>query len=242
MNTKTVYLDYTSHPITVSIEGYDMIVVITQQHAVCNRCGNSYSEENPKVAENCCLSCFLGSNRSKTLTFLGLMEESETYHYKTYTFLDSRGYVYTSYDNSANDLRLSNSETLRHYGFTVPQYYLLDGKQKRLDPSDWRIHGNLTENSVIVIEYKESYGDQLHVCFLTSRDGGCMEMNKRRKEIRTLFKQARDIAEASKDQQGYYHIGDYTTYQLFDSHLYDIISDLASHEHDEAKKGWNLSE
>lgn len=51
------------------------------------------------------------------------------------------------------------------------------------------------------------------------------------KEYRDLFKQAKAIGEATKDEQGYYRVGEYQSSDLYESHLYIIISDLATQEY-----------
>jgi cAMP phosphodiesterase len=74
------------------------------------------------------------------------------------------------------------------------------------------------------------------IAYVTTKYGDTEEVNRRKGKFQKLFKQAREKAEASKDAQGYHLQDGITTYQLFDSHLYTIISDLLSSEYDQQRK------
>ncbi len=83
---------------------------------------------------------------------------------------------------------------------------------------------------MIVLTYHSSY-QGLSLVFLSCKDGTITEINRRMKEFRTLFKQAKEIGEATKDDKNFYHIGGYESSNLYESHLYIIISDIATQEY-----------
>ena len=57
---QTVFLErWHSYPLTVSDEGYALISDLVQQYLVCENCTQCYSELNPQVARNLCLSCLV---------------------------------------------------------------------------------------------------------------------------------------------------------------------------------------
>jgi hypothetical protein len=229
---KFVKLEYRQE-ISISDDAYAQIATLVVTGRVCKFCEHGYTEENPCVVRNTCLSCFLRRETSNKLTFVGELWESSSGD-KTYKFLDPHGYVYLSYSsNESNEVRQSNHQTILHWGFPVPETYTLKDKEKRLDPYYWHLYGGFRSAHAIVIEYRESHGDHLEVAFLAYKDDKLVELNKRRKQIQQLFKQAREKAEATKDTRGAYHPyedSDLTTYQLYDSHLYMLISQIVSEE------------
>src|SRR5947209_10741524 len=56
---ETIYLNFTSHPITVPLEVYEQVAALVQARRICQFCQSAYTKQNPMVAENCCLSCFV---------------------------------------------------------------------------------------------------------------------------------------------------------------------------------------
>ena len=95
---KEVYLDSTSHPLAITPQAYEQIVAIAQAHLICTYCFNGYTQENPQVAENVCLSCFLQhrTNTPTNLIFVSVVpsEYAERYGYTIYKFVDPQGYVH----------------------------------------------------------------------------------------------------------------------------------------------------
>jgi hypothetical protein len=85
--------------------------------------------------------------------------------------------------------------------------------------------------SVIVLKYKENYGDHIEAVFFVYKDKLAVEVNKRLKAVSQVFKQARLLLEATRDKQGRYLYdvdNDYHTYHLEESHLYPTIAELFS--------------
>src|SRR5438105_10865027 len=139
-----IYLDYHGHPQAITPQAYEQIVAIIKAHLICVYCCNGYSQENPQVAENVCLGCFLKArtNSPTDLTFVGEVpsEYAERYGYQVYTFMDGQGYVYlTNSQNKLND-RLDRDirQTLLHYGYSVPERYTLKGgREVDLNAHSW---------------------------------------------------------------------------------------------------------
>ena len=224
---KFIYLDSKYHEISVSDEAYALIEALVMSNRVCKRCSQPFTDENPLVAENECLSCFLTQESNKLLRFVGKLSDSPS-GYSTYQFLDPKGYIHLSY-TSSNKCEQSNFYTIRYWGFPVPTTLTRGNVDKILNSSNWHIYGNFRQNKAIVIKYHEYYGDHLVVAFLVYRDGRIIELNKRKGDIQRLFKRAREKLEATKDSQGAYHLGnDWTTYHIEDGQLYPVISELAS--------------
>jgi Fe-S cluster assembly scaffold protein SufB len=92
-------------------------------------------------------------------------EYATRYGYKTYTFLDSKGYVYLTHstnkhtDTVEQDIR----ETLQHYGYTLPKKYTLKGgTEVELESNSWRtVYGDFTSSPVVLVTYKEYYGNHI---------------------------------------------------------------------------------
>ncbi len=122
---KVLYLESTSHPLAITPQAYEQIVAIAQAHLICTYCFKGYMQENPQVAENVCLHCFL-QHRTNTPTNLLFVSEvpseyAERYGYKVYKFVDPQGYMYiTNSHNTLNDtLQRDIRATLLHYGYRV---------------------------------------------------------------------------------------------------------------------------
>src|SRR3989442_14105688 len=83
---KEIYLESTGHPLAITPQAYEQIVAIAQAHRICTYCFNGYTQENPCVAENVCLQCFLQrrTNSPTNLIFVGEVpsEYAERYGYK----------------------------------------------------------------------------------------------------------------------------------------------------------------
>jgi hypothetical protein len=221
------------HEYVVSDAVYPQIVALVEANLVCRTCEKAYTQDRPQVVLNTCVACFLRREQHQHLTYVGVLDTAYGIHHK---FVDPNGYIYVSYISSEKADR-SNYYTIKHYGFPVPTSYNRDGNDHRLDPYYWYIHGDFKTNAVIVIDYHESYGDHLHVAFIVSKDESMVEINRRKGDIQKLFKRARAKAEASKDAKGAYHLhDDITTYQLYDSHLYAIISEMLSSEYNQQKQ------
>src|SRR5438876_588571 len=155
---KEIYLESTSHPLAITPQAYEQIVAIAQAHRLCTSCLKGYTQENPCVAENVCLGCFLKrrTNPPTNLTFVGEVpsEYAERYGYKIYQFVDPQGFVYifNSHQKLNDTIEQDIRATLLHYGFTVPeQYTLKSGKVVDLNGFSWHtIHGDFHTSPVVL--------------------------------------------------------------------------------------------
>ncbi len=229
-NTSLIYVDHhNSSPISIRTETYEQIKALIEANRACFNCGAKFTEENPRVAFNKCLKCVLEKHQS--FTYIGLAESGSSGNY--YSFIDAGGYVHTTYQGKDDsDPPKSDYETMKYCGFPTLASYTYKEKERPLDRSYWSIYGNFRENDVIVATWYSSYAG-LSLAFLSCKDGTIIEINRRMKEYRELFKAAKAVAEATKDTKGFYHVGDYATSELRESQLYAIISDIATQEYRE---------
>jgi hypothetical protein len=234
---KEIFLGPHSRPVTIDDEAFTRIVEIVNEKRVCERCARFYQQENPCVAVNTCLACFLRKYwNQKRLAFAGEHGVSSKGNYPVYKFLDADGYVYLT-DQNTDDPRQNNYETLLHYGFLPPITYRRGDKEWDLKRHTWwSLYGNFRQNPVIVAHYYQLVDPPLEVGFLLSKDGTLVELNRRIDNTRRLFDLARRRAEATRDQRGYYHGGRVRRTTLSDSILYALISDIASEEYAARKK------
>src|SRR5258706_5533517 len=168
---KHIRLDLSSYDITVSEKTYEQIVKLVDEGRICGRCEKGYTGENPCVALNTCLACFLHRHQEKRLTFVGLHAVSN--YGTSYQFLDPRGYITLSDTHTERDrLEQNNAATLRYWGFSLPETVAINTEEKRLyGYSSWYLHGEFRKRPVLLIEYKEGYGERLNVGFLANRKG-----------------------------------------------------------------------
>ncbi len=235
-DVKTVYLDeYHSHPLTISSSAYEQIIALAAANRVCLVCASPYTAKNPMVVRNTCLSCFTQSGvvrREKPLTFTGEAGRDSAGDMQ-YQFIDADGYVYQVDSGSeCTQLKRDIYQTLLHWGFRLPETVSRNGKDYELSDHTWfSIYGDFRTKPVIVVKYKEYYGDHLEAVFFVYKDKLAVEVNKRLRAVQQLFKQAREQLEATRDGQGSYHYGDgLTTYHLEESHLYPTVSELLSRQ------------
>jgi len=222
---KEIYLNYPYLPTVITDEAYAMIVQIVEENRICQHCKGRYTDTNLRVLLNKCLGCFLESHPT-ILTFAGLLSD-EIYDYERYKFLDQQGNAWVSYSNSYNRVVKDNYTTLRHHGFPVPETYAKEGKERVLQHIYWKMHGNFTENAVIVIEFSE----HLQLAFLSYKDGSLVEIHRRKTVFKKLFQRAKERAESTKDINGEYHIGNNSSHRLNDSDLYTLLSEILTEEY-----------
>jgi hypothetical protein len=216
---KTIRLDG-YHDITISDEAFTLIQDIVKDGIICGTCQQPITEDYPCVALNTCLECFLKFHNHG---FIGEVADYASGH--TYAFSDSRGYISLSHSSwDAKQLAQSIYWTIKLHNFPLPEEY----NGQPLYQHDWHLYGNFQMNAVIVIEYREEYGERRNIFFLASKDGTLIAINKRKKVFQKLWKQARERIEATKDKRGYYHLEDYSFSQVYDSHLFTIVSDMVS--------------
>src|SRR2546421_4677292 len=149
--SKQVYLDYHTTPYVVSDAAYEQIQAIISTSSVCEACERFYSDQNPMVALNLCLACFLKKEANYGLTYIGKKEEGT---YSTYfLFIDPQGYVYYSYTTGVKAER-SIYQTICHWGFfTPPKIHQVKEREIPLDETSWSIYGDFTKNSVVILKY-----------------------------------------------------------------------------------------
>jgi len=228
--TTLIYLDHhNSSPISITTDAYIRIKQLIEESRACFNCGAPFTDENPRVALNKCLQCVLDKHHS--FTYIGTAKSGDYGNY--YAFLDNDGYVHTTYTgNDDSNPPKSDYDTMKYYGFPTLASYSNKEQEKPLDRSYWHIYGNFRENEVIVATYHSSYAG-LSLAFLSCKDGTITEINRRMKEYRELFKAAKAVAEATKDDKGFYHLGEHSSTELYESQLYAIIADIATKEYRE---------
>jgi hypothetical protein len=232
---RIVYVDeYHAHPLAISLSAFEQINAIAAANRVCQVCASPYAQENPMVVRNTCLACFLRSElvkRENNLAFVGA-SGIDTAGDTQYTFIDSDGYIFLS-DSGSETTKLERDiyQTLLYWGFKLPETVNRNGIERRLNDRAWSIYGDFRQLPVIVVKYKEYYGEHTEAVFFVYKDKLAVEVNKRLKAVQQVFQQARAQIEATRDGQGRYHYGDgYTTYHIEESHLYPAISELLSQQ------------
>lgn len=238
MGSKNVYIvyvdEYHSRPLAISLSAYQQIKTIAEANQVCQQCARSYTEQNPKVVRNTCLACFMQSELVRRENHLAFVGESgkDSAGDTQYTFIDGGGYVFLT-DSGSETTRLERDiyQTLLYWGFKLPETVSRNGQERKLNDRAWSIYGDFRHLPVIVVKYKEYYGDHTEAVFFVYKDKLAVEVNKRLKAVQQVFQQAKAQIEATRDGQGGYHYGDgYTTYHLEESHLYWIVSELLSQQ------------
>ena|GEM_PF-1469931 len=234
---KEIYLESTSHPLAITPQAFEQIRAIVQAHLICTYCHKGYTPDNPQVAENVCLGCFL-KHRTDSPTDLIFVAEvpseyAERYSYKVYKFVDEQGYVYiTNSHNKLNDkLERDIQATLVHYGYHVPERYTTkSGKAVDLYGYLWRsIYGDFHTSPVVIATYIESYGDHIDTAFLLYQDREPVEFSKTRNPVRQWYREAKAAIEATYQPHRGYIVSsgengeDRTAYQLYDYHMYPGI-------------------
>lgn len=249
---KEVYLDYRGRAYTITPQAYEQINAIIQASLICQFCYKGYTTKNPQVAENVCLSCYLvqkKDNLPKGFHFVGevLYKDSLKRSYKTYKFVDARGYVYLIHNNGTvkDSINEDITATLEHHGFRIPKTYTLkDGRTVKLDYTEkgWRkIYGDFTTSPVVLVTYKEYYGNKIETAFLLYLDREPLEFSKRKNPMRLWYNEAKAEIEATyKPHQGYI-VGtgadeeDKTAFQLYEHHMYPGVVGRARQAYDKEK-------
>ncbi len=224
---KFISLDRRASELAISDDGYEQVLALIQASLVCGKCQLPYTEDNPCVGSNLCLSCLLV--KQSQLTFMGRgMAPDGREGEPTYWFVDENGYVFLAVAGLSTEAERSIYHTLQHWDFPVPTDYVGPKGETKLWQSYWNIYGQVNQASVVVIEYSQNYGDRLRVAFLSHKNSVCKELTKKDPEGKRLLKQAREMVEATKDAEGYYHVNGSEVSQLLDTHTYGIISALES--------------
>ncbi len=246
---KEIYLDYRGTPYTVTLEAYEQIKAIIEASRICSYCYEGYTLTNPMVVENVCLSCYLVEQKDHLPTgfrFVGELVRADNIQrsYQTYQFLDAKGYVYLLHTSGKlrDSVDANIAETLRHYGYRLPETYTLkDGKTVELQDAWGRIYGDFTTSPVILVTYKEYYGNHLATAFLLYRDREPVEFSKRKNPVRQWYLDTKAEIEATFVPHIGYIVGtgldgeDRTSYQLYDHHLYPGIVLRARQAYDQSQ-------
>lgn len=217
----TIKIDWHDE-ITISDEMFAQIQALLCSGKVCKRCKRGYSDMNPEVQHNRCLTCFKQQENHKyNLQYLGeAFRDTET-GYVTHKWMDPQGYIRLSQTNSDKEPSIHAYWTLKHYGFQPPQGYA--GKQISLYADYWSICGDFQQNSKVVVHYKRDHDEQFY--FLLGKDGSCKPFSKQMK----LYRDARKQYLASRNRQGYYcYDGDPVSHVISEYYILQIASDLAS--------------
>jgi hypothetical protein len=247
---KEVYLEYHGHPQAITPQAYEQISAIIKAHRICVYCLHGYSQENPCVAENVCLACFL-KRRTTSPTNLIFVSEvpseyAERYGYQVYKFLDAQGFVYirNSHEKLNDKMEQDIRATLVHYGFSVPERYTLKGgTEVDLNAYSWRsIYGDFHTSPVVIATYHEYYGDHIATAFVLYRDRDPLEVSKRKNPTRQWYLETKAEIEATYTPRQGYIVGtgldgeDRTAYQLYDHHFYPGIVAAARKAYEQENK------
>lgn len=215
--------------ITVTDEGQQAVEALAWHHAVCVQGGHPYTNDNPRVGLNLCLRHYL-ENQQSLKHYIGVLRQTDEHH-SVHGFVDYWGFVQVASTKNTTP-STDNVETLRYYRFTVPDTFRPDENDQpiALEPSFWKLYGQVQERSVVIAVYDRpspiAYFD-----FLCVKDGPALPVTRRKGMLRKLWQTAKRQIESSHDQEGYHWRG--TTFkQLFESHLYRAVSDLASDQYD----------
>lgn len=229
--TQSIYLGWTSYRMEVSPEGYEKILQVVRETAICEKCAQHYTNENPNVAGLLCLSCFLEPRPG--FTFLGMLDKEDKTHMATYqpyervtwAFLDTQGYVYLTDagPGASGDPRESIINTLKYWKFPRPEQVVLHGKTVDLRDDRWHIYGDLTAN-VILLRYSRSY-ENIDVVFIVSKQSGqFIQLSKRKEMHRRLLAEARAELEQTRQPDGRFLIDGEEAWQIWDSHVYAQVA------------------
>lgn len=244
MSQPYIYLGYYhGHSIAVSDEAYEQIKALIETGKICKECSSHYSESNPETARNVCLNCFLGDENRKPLKYIGPYAYDTEYagitsHYRYEMLMDTRGHIYTiSPEMSQTEAREDEALTMKHWGFQVPEQVVRDGEVIVLHRSEWSIRGDVHNPVIVGINNQSHYHGNKTFAFLLYKDKEALELNKRKSDIRDLFREAKRRIEATKDENGYYHTWeDYTfSYDIEDHNCYAWIAQIEM-EREEARK------
>lgn len=216
---------------TIAEEVYQRVVALVMANLVCEYCGGEYTPLCPRVALNMCINCYLRKyGEYVALTYLGVLSESD--HDQTHKWMDGKGMIYLTTTTQDQRAQEYTGETLKHWGFLLPKSGTYQGREMDLYENYFVIHGNLMENSVLCIEWSKPYGEREHIPFLVYKDREPMQINKRV----GIYQRAKEQHLATKDNRGYYHLHGREIAGLYESSIWEVVSDLASEEHDAQKK------
>jgi len=248
---KKIWLESgSSRPITITPEAFERIQAIVATERICSLGNHRYTPENPMVAENVCLQCFLQhiDSPARYMSYIGEVtnEHAERSGYKISQFIDRRGYIHLalSWYGFRQTLDCSIPDTLAYHGFLVPTSHEKNGKVSPLRHDNWRaIYGDFRkkeyteeENPVVMATYHDRY-ESLDLVYLLYRNGTFVEFTNRRGEMRTWYNEVKAAIVATYQERSGYVVGtgqdgeDRTVYTLEDRHLYPGIIRKANEQY-----------
>jgi hypothetical protein len=185
-------------------EAHSSILFLLNKGGACRDCEQVYTELNQEAVKNLCLNCVIKRSfkeNGKKLKFLKSEEvDGYTKYTKFYFISELDNFIYTSLNNS-EQVSKNVDETLKHYDFSFPINYELNGKSERLY-NEWQIWGDLTKDEVLLITQQINYwnGDKFTykvVEYFTFKNNGYKEVNRRKKEVQKAFRLSGDKATES---------------------------------------------
>ncbi len=235
MRYKDIRLD-NRREYTVNPDVYPAIVELVMSSLVCSHCGFPYTHDHPMVMLNWCLVCYEREYKDG-LTYLGVLR-TDADGDKTHYFKSPKGMIYTSSTTNKDKPSESITETLRYWHFKVPQKGEQNGKEIDFSVYHWQIHGEVDKDCVLIIEWSHNYfpkyGKHVYICY---KDGETEPFNKRKGEHRRLYQQAKAQMEASRPgPYGPYIVRGREVNGLWESCIYEIVSELASKANGEQKR------
>lgn len=213
-----------SREFTIEPEVYQTIYEMVLACLLCYYCGEPYTPQRPRVAQNVCLKCFMTKYRSyHILEYVGLLTRHDNGD-ETHKFIDQKGNIYlttTTQDHKAEEYP---GETLKHWGFQLPKKATIDAKEVEIYPNYLNIYGDVRRHSVLCVLYRKPYGNQEEAIFLCTKEHEATQINKRG----GVYQQAKRQHEATKDARGYYHLNGREIAGLYGYSIYEVISEMQS--------------
>ena len=229
---KRVKLDYDTET-TISDSAYAEIAAIVKRNRVCEGCGKPYTPDNPNVAVNRCLNCFLHSNAHQGftyVTFYGTNQHGDEIHW----FLDPFNLIHYTHSTS-RDAQQSDYYTLLYWGFPVPETWQDGQETKQVNNWHWSFYGDPKADQVLVIHNTIDYGSDRSFDFLSYRDGRTVQIDRKRGEGRRLFLAAKKRIEATHDGHGY-HVDGHTFHIMESYWLRSVVQKIANEEEQKRKQ------
>jgi len=220
---KYIYLDYKNNEYVVDDESYETILLLVQAGKLCmydHQDRHAYSLDNPCVGKGICLQHLL--KKQSTLSVLDSPRVTEEGRH-VYRFVDRKGYVYTTTEDSSDEANKSITDTLSYYGFTPPATIQGRGKSVPFYTCYASLYGDLPTASVIVLSYHH-HSEHVKGLFLLYKNGSSKELQKRS----DVYTRADQLVEATKDSQGQYHVNGYIHVSKYEVDTYEFVSQLES--------------
>jgi hypothetical protein len=210
--------------------GFALLIRLAQRYRICDHCYQNFTVQNPNVAGNRCLTCFLaGAGERHGLTYQGLYTKTEeqpkshrwmweeqlrTKHW----FLDSEGYVHVTAAGPGYESRDSSRDiaaNLEHWGFPLPVKADHNGKTADLYPGNFTsFYGDLRSDAVLVLHYWGRYQNQ-EFYFLSQRGGMTLQINRRKPSHRQALEEARKALPSSAHEwEVYRHLAKQLSQEL----------------------------